>query len=708
MANDTIKKILEVEDRFSTTFDDYANGVKKTGSDSEKASPKIKKLESSFTNVAKSAKNFVLAYASMKGLQIAEDMAMASAEADSVSKSFDTMSKKVGSSSDVMMSRMREATGFMIDDMTLQQSAMKSLQAGIDPEAMITSMKYVSRYAISIGEDANQLMQTVMTGLARGSAQFLDDVGIQVMGSADVVGDAIDQMNEKMLEEPKGSLVALRKYDAKISDLKKNIGENLVPALEGWKKTQTSILEIVSRITTTEKQRVNQIKEDNNSIVKQEEKLIRQKERLENIYNESNGSEYYANAIKSQKDDIKETEKRIALLKEESKKREEGAKKRSEEEAEKKRLQEAEIERKKELEALLKKQANEREKQIAQEKRDLEYATAMAIQLEEDSLQKTLQGRLDIIEKKKQADREYLLSSKLDNETKNKALLDNDKKYSDMREREIEDEFQREKAKYDKINGLDDESTQNKLDNIEKEREARMLLVSSTINALSDVADMVSSFGKAENDRRMNEIEREEALIQSSRKSERVKQKELAKYAKEKQKLEEEAQKRASRSAMLQSATNLALITQQQILAMASVVSTTPGGPLIRMASGLAMFGALAGFVGSAVEAGASIPKREMGGSVKRGGLYEVAENGKDELLERGGKKYLLPSSDGRVIPNSSINNNSNKNTTVIFNISGGDSTSIVSSVVSALEIADRQGTVDWSGMKNLQKSIGA
>lgn len=42
---------------------------------------------------------------------------------------------------------------------------------------------------------------------------------------------------------------------------------------------------------------------------------------------------------------------------------------------------------------------------------------------------------------------------------------------------------------------------------------------------------------------------------------------------------------------------------------------------------------------------------REHGGPVSAGRLYEVAEHGKAELLEMGARTYLIPGSDGRVVP---------------------------------------------------------
>jgi hypothetical protein len=76
-------------------------------------------------------------------------------------------------------------------------------------------------------------MQSVMTGFARKSAQFLDDVGIQVMGSADVVGDAVAQMKEKMddfaLSESDAAVQAA-KLKTDFENLRSEVGQMMVPA----------------------------------------------------------------------------------------------------------------------------------------------------------------------------------------------------------------------------------------------------------------------------------------------------------------------------------------------------------------------------------------------------------------------------------------------------------------------------------------------
>jgi hypothetical protein len=131
-----------------------------------------------------------------------------------------------------MMEQLRRASGGMMNDMFLQQQAMKAMISGIEFDDMIVAMEYVRKYAIATGSDVNQKMETVMTGLARGSAQFMDDVGIQVMGAKDVVGATIDQMKQKMGEFADTSdetASAISQLKTAWVNLKQEVGVGLEP-----------------------------------------------------------------------------------------------------------------------------------------------------------------------------------------------------------------------------------------------------------------------------------------------------------------------------------------------------------------------------------------------------------------------------------------------------------------------------------------------
>ena len=171
----------------------------------------------------------------VKVSKIAWQLGELGAKVQTVDKNFKNFAQQGGMDSIKMMQDLRKASGGMMDDMFLQQQAMKGMISGIKFDDMIVAMEYVRKYALSTGDDVNAKMQTVMTGLARGSAQFMDDVGIQVIGSKDVVNDTINQMKEKMSQFADTSdetSVAIANMKTEFMNLKQNIGEQLSPVLE--------------------------------------------------------------------------------------------------------------------------------------------------------------------------------------------------------------------------------------------------------------------------------------------------------------------------------------------------------------------------------------------------------------------------------------------------------------------------------------------
>ena len=109
------------------------------------------------------------------------------------------------------LQRLRDVTQGTVSDMVLMQKAGQSAIAGLDFNDIATTMDFLRRRSIAFGEDFNNRMQTVMTGLQRGSVLFLDDVGIIIDGQdkmfngldasakkAMIVKEAVRQMRVQM------------------------------------------------------------------------------------------------------------------------------------------------------------------------------------------------------------------------------------------------------------------------------------------------------------------------------------------------------------------------------------------------------------------------------------------------------------------------------------------------------------------------------
>jgi hypothetical protein len=193
-----------------------------------------KDAESGLKSLGNTIKTVVTVAAIKMVADYGAQLAKLGANAELVEKNFANMAEQQGRSTTQMMTKMRSATKGMIDDVALQQKAMQAMVSGVNFDDLVVAMEFVTNFAAATGTDATQKLTTVVTGMARKSAMFFDDVGIQVMGSKDVVGDAVDQMREKMGQfatSTDDAAVVIAQMQVEIQNLKVEIGKELVPAM---------------------------------------------------------------------------------------------------------------------------------------------------------------------------------------------------------------------------------------------------------------------------------------------------------------------------------------------------------------------------------------------------------------------------------------------------------------------------------------------
>lgn len=247
-SNDTVKLTFEGVDDVS----DVIKKINKNLASTEKQTQKTSKNVDMMGKATKIAGGLIATYLTKQTAEAVIQLANLGAKATLVEKNFQKFASNSGQQVDGMMQKLRAATKGMVDDMTLQQNAMKSMISGIEFDDMIVAMDYVTSYALATGDDVNQKMATVMTGLARGSAQFMDDVGIQVMGAADVVGATIDQMKQKMGQfADAGDETATKIAGLKtaVDNAQQSIGKALAPALDSIVPKLTTIVEKTAELT---------------------------------------------------------------------------------------------------------------------------------------------------------------------------------------------------------------------------------------------------------------------------------------------------------------------------------------------------------------------------------------------------------------------------------------------------------------------------
>ncbi len=288
-------------------------------------------------------------------------------------------------------------------------------------------------------------------------------------------------------------------------------------------------------------------------------------------------------------------------------------------------------------------------------------------------------------------------------------MLEYDKKFQqDLQDADSEQlEYDKEQAELSTERRL--LAKEQELADLVEMTEARREMVAQAIMSAGDIASAFASVSASKYNQIKKEYDYEEKRIKNSTMSETKKAKALEALAKKRKEAEIEQAKRQVAFAVMTGATNTALAIQNGILAITGVGANQPGGFAIKAGAMLAMAGVVATQIAQVKSAQAQIPQREHGGVMRKDELYEVAERNKDEVFQRGGKNYMMPSSGGRAIPNAG-----GGSTNITMNVSFGAGTNaddvlevLPEAVASALEKADKQGIVQYSRMSNFQREIG-
>jgi len=240
--------------------------------------------------------------------------------------------------------------------------------------------------------------------------------------------------------------------------------------------------------------------------------------------------------------------------------------------------------------------------------------------------------------------------------------------------------------------------------------EERRNMVAQSLTFANDISSAMSTI----HDSRMSELQREfdyeEERIKNSTMSRRKKEDALEALAEKRKKSDIESAKRQVFFASTQGVINVAMAIQNANLAVLGAMAQGQGGAFARIAGGLAVAGATVGAVASVVSASQSIPKREFGGVMRRNELYEVAERNKDEMITQGGKHFTMLSSGGVATPDVKGGGSTVVNMNITFG-AGTDTQTIEerlpSMIAKGLEMADRQGDVRYERMSGFQRAIG-
>lgn len=122
-----------------------------------------------------------------------------------IENSYKRLSAQAGISSDAMLSAMKKASLGTVSEFNLMSAANKAYSLGVisNTDQMTTLMEIARVKGQAMGRTMNEALDDIVTGLGRGSAMILDNLGIVVNQTeaqkayADSIGKTVEQLSER-------------------------------------------------------------------------------------------------------------------------------------------------------------------------------------------------------------------------------------------------------------------------------------------------------------------------------------------------------------------------------------------------------------------------------------------------------------------------------------------------------------------------------
>lgn len=108
------------------------------------------------------------------------DLALGADKFESVKASFKSLAESQGQSADQIIEKMREASFGTINDLELMQKANNALLLGLPVDRFDDMLKVAQGASKATGESMDFMLQSIVTGLGRGSKMILDNLGIVI------------------------------------------------------------------------------------------------------------------------------------------------------------------------------------------------------------------------------------------------------------------------------------------------------------------------------------------------------------------------------------------------------------------------------------------------------------------------------------------------------------------------------------------------
>jgi len=265
---------------------DALRDLDRTDDKIDKLNKSGKKSSAIFSKAGKVMGGFIGAVALKEVAQYTLNLAKLGDAAKQVEEPFKKLVRAAGRDFTGALNDLRKAVRGTATDLELMQRSSAAMDAftasGMNAteafEATQQTMDFLYRYATKFGKNFNELMSTVFTGLQRGSALFLDDVGIMIDQTdaqfagldtiekkSQIVRVALEQMaqkNELLGDVTEEANVKLKQAGVEYENLKVEIGRVLSEPVGEFFAGVTSVLKGLSSATKSATSRYSELRDE--------------------------------------------------------------------------------------------------------------------------------------------------------------------------------------------------------------------------------------------------------------------------------------------------------------------------------------------------------------------------------------------------------------------------------------------------------------
>ena len=200
MAKGNIVVKLDLMDKeFRKRFTAMDKSLKKFGTDSKKTTKSVDGITASLTKLAG---GFVTVAAAIKTAKIGHGMAQQFAQVQGMERGLDNLLDKYGLTAAEMMGPLHKATMGAVGDVELLRKSAMGLALGLAPEEIIKFGKIATTIAQTTGQSVGYMYESLITGTARQSKLWLDNLGILLdldkvnKNYAETLGKTVAQLSE--------------------------------------------------------------------------------------------------------------------------------------------------------------------------------------------------------------------------------------------------------------------------------------------------------------------------------------------------------------------------------------------------------------------------------------------------------------------------------------------------------------------------------